>query len=613
VKKFYEQIDKFIHSDHNYMTLAACKRLPEELQTQIKPGAGLLIRYFCELPDSGWPIFGTLGDWEIDNHFSYNIRRDHNVSFYLDWNPVAHTGERFNHDTGGSRQGVPVLLKKAIEAMLDSRLRDALAYGGAACHFLQDAVTFPEQQTLHRRAMSDVLTFDIDGYQPEILFSSIEEIPHAVDFILEERIGKALKSFAAEIRKSMISGNAQLRHETQKQSDILGAEITADILLSLLTLYVPATDTPVNHLEMFDNPDEENLPRGYFIDREDSPVFQGYAGVEGAFPRAFGLRLTPGLQLRLSATGDSEVKWKQGIVFAIPLKSMTQYSFKAMAYSSNVTGNNGLRLLFYNSCWEVESSIEIPFASTDGWQEITREINPDKNTIAMTIEFYSRNNTGTILLDHWQLYDSAIQPHSPIFQIKNKLKLALAPGTGCHLKDTSNFALQNEPVTCVRDNSPANITEGNEFVFDGRSFIEIPYHPLYTPLQVKGTLALSFDFCPLDLQQGEIVMAANLHHPPVCGWRLFLQDKKICVTVYNEDKKYVFIYRNLELASGKWHKISLELSPENNLVITIDDTCATAAAAFDRRYSKSGMFIGADTGAQNFLTGRLKNIRIEEA
>ena len=594
------------------MTLAACRRLPEKMQNQIKPEAGLLIRYFCELPDSGWPIFGTLGAWEINNHFAYDIRRDHNVSYYLDWNPVAHTGERFGHDTAGSRAGAPILLRKAVEAMVEGRLRDALAYGGAACHHIQDAVTYPEQQTLHRRAMSDVLTFDIDGYQPEMLFSSPEEIPNVVSTLLDERIAKALKAFSKEIRDSMISGNAHLRHETQQQSDMLGAEITADILFSLLSFYVPKPENPVNYLELFDHPDEEHLPKGYFVDREDSPVFQGFAGIEGEFPRAFGLRLTPGLQLRLSATGNTEVKWKQGIAFALPLKSMTRYCFKAMAYLLNMTGDNGLRLLFHNACMEVEQIIELPFEETESWQEINHEITTNADTTSMTIEFYSRNNTGTILLDHWQLFNTAIQPLEPTFPIQDKLKIALTPGSGCHLQDTSNFAIQNEPVTCVRGNLPANISEGDDFIFDGNSFIEIPYHPLYTPLQIKGTLCLSFDFYPTDLQQGEIFMAANIHKTPVCGWRLFLQNEKICLAVYNEDKEYVFVCRDLELGIEKWHEVSVELSPENNIVITVDGSCATATADFSRCYSQSDIFIGADTGACDFLKGRLKNLQIVE-
>ena len=77
----------------------------------------------------------------MDNHFSYDKRRDLNASFYLGWNPVNNTGERFGHDFDGSRIAIPLLLGKAVAALQAGKLRDGLAFTGAACHYFQDAVT----------------------------------------------------------------------------------------------------------------------------------------------------------------------------------------------------------------------------------------------------------------------------------------------------------------------------------------------------------------------------------------------------------------------------------------------------------------------------------------
>ncbi len=608
----YFDISETLSGDHHYMTLAACRALPDAMQELMLEEAGLLIRYFCELPDLGWPIFGTLGDWEINNHFSYDIRRNLNAPFYLEWNPVMRTGERFGHDSAGSRPAVKILLAKAIDAISDSRLRDALAYCGAACHHLQDAVTFPEQQTLHRRSMSDVLTFEISGYCPEVIFSAVEDVPGLVDDLLDRRIAPELKLLSRELRRAMISGDARLRHQIQMRSDMLGAQITADILLSLLSLYTPAAPVPVNYLETFNDLDEEFLPAGYFVDREDNQFFQGYAGVEGAYPRGFELRLTSGHQLRLSATADSEVKWKMGIVHAVPLDRLKQYRFKAAAYLLNATGDNGIRLLIYDYCWNIENSIEIPFELVNDWQKIDLGFTTNANNVAMTIEFYSRNNTGTVLLDNWQIYDSGTIPLEAEQLVKSKLKLALAPGENCYLRDKSNFAVQNEPITCVRDNSPANITEGEDFVFDGSSFIEIPYHPLYTPLQVQGVLNISLDLYPEYLAEGEIIIAANLYQKPVYGWRIFLQNGKICVAVYADGREYIHVCRGAEIKSEKWYNINFQLSPANEITVNVDGKISTGKADFSRCYSQSAIFIGADSGACNFFTGRVKNLRITE-
>ena len=605
----YGKINNVLSADHHYMTLAACRCLPEKQQELIKREAGLLIRYFCELPDCGWSIFGTLGEWEINNHFSYDIRRDLNASSYLGWNPVSGTGERFRHDFAGSRIAIPFLLEKAVTALQEGRLRDGLALAGEACHYIQDAVTFPEQQVLHRRSMSEVLEIDPGDYKPSVLFGNAQEIPDAINNIYASRIKPLLSDYAGRVRQAIFDGDTVLRGELHNKCDILGAHITADLLHSALNLYkVDYSHSTLNLLEQFDNIDEEKLPRGYFIDRDDDNVFQGYAAVEGIYPRGFNLRLTPGLQLRISATGSSEVRWKQSIVNSILVEAPGKYYLNASVYNIDSCGDNGLRVLLYDDCWSVKDKITIPLKKANGWEHVKHCTELNEGVNALGIELFSRNNSGTVLWDHWRISGSIAKEEKSLGG-NDKIRLSLKPCQGHYQKDASSFANQNEPITSVKDNIAADISDGDDFVFDGKSFIEIPWHPVYMPLQIKKTFELSLMLYPEDLD-GEIMMSAVSNHEPMSGWRLFMKNRALCAAVYNGSSEYIFEIKDAPLKLEKWHAVNLKLSPENEITIELDGNTFSAKADFYRVYSNAGHFIGSCAGVNNFLTGKIKNLRI---
>ncbi|MFA7185693.1 MAG: laminin G domain-containing protein [Victivallales bacterium] len=605
----YEQIGRYISSDHHYMTLAACRTLPAEQREMIKREAGLLIRYFCELPDCGWSIFGTLGEWEIDNHFSYDIRRDLNASFYLGWNPVTGTGKRFEHDACGGLEAVPFLLEKAVAAMQSGRLRDGLALTGAACHYLQDAVTFPEQQVLHRRSMNQVLAIDPGDYRPQILFTDAGNIAEAAERIYTVRVKPLLSEYAGGIRNAIFTGDFALRRRLHNQCDLFGAHITADILHTILQFYKKAEETRLPVREEFVNIDEEGLPAAYFIDRDDSEVFQGYAAVEGNHPRGFDLRLTPGLQLRLSAVGAAEARWKQSIVNSI-LAVPGKYRFQASVYALDSVGDNGLRLLLYDVCWNPVKKLCIPLENGVGWKHAALDFDLTSEVNAVGLEFFSRNNTGTLLLDHWELAEASsatvVADSAPA---EDNVRLELQATSGYYQHDISPLGSQNEPITSVRKNMAACISAGDEFVFDGESFIEIPWHPRYFPLQVKETFELDLMFLP-ESPDGELMMSATTEYRPLSGWRLFLKKRRLCVAVYNGDDEYVLEIEDHLPEPGKWHSVNLKLSPDNEISVTLDGRTFSGKAGFSRTYSNIGHFIGSCAGVADFFTGRIKNLRI---
>ncbi|MDD5598425.1 MAG: laminin G domain-containing protein [Victivallaceae bacterium] len=604
----YEQIGGYISSDHHHMTLAACRTLPAEQREMIKREAGLLIRYFCELPDCGWSIFGTLGKWEINNRFSYDIRRDLNASFYLGWNPVTGTGKRFGHDTSGGLEAVPFLLGKAVAAMQAGNLRDGLAMTGAACHYLQDAVTFPEQQALHRRSMNQVLAIDHGDYRPQILFTAAGNIAEAAEHIYTVRVKPLLSEYAGGIRQAIFTGDFALRRRLHNQCDLFGAHITADILHTVLQFYKKAEETRLQVREEFVNIDEEGLPAAYFIDRDDSEVFQGYAAVEGNHPRGFDLRLTPGLQLRLSAVGAAEVRWKQSIVNSI-LVAPGKYRLQASVYALDSVGDNGLRLVLYDSCWEPVKNLCVLLENGTGWKHVMRDFDLAGEVNAVRLEFFSRNNAGTLLLDHWEFSGASSAVAAGPAPAEGNVRLELRPASGYYQRDISLFGSQNDPITSIRENMAACITDGDEFVFDGESFIEIPWHPHYSPLQVKGTFELELMFLP-ESTGGELMMSATTEYRPLNGWRLFLKNGRLGVGVYNGDDEYVLEIKDYLPEPGKWHSVNLKLSPDNVISVTLDDMVFSGKAGFPRTYSNTGHFIGSCAGVGNFFTGRIRNLRI---
>jgi hypothetical protein len=609
--KIFNKINKLISSDHSYMTLAACHCLPLAQQDIIKREVGLLIRYFCELPDSGWSIFGTLGEWEINNHFSYDIRRDLNASSYLDWNPVTGSGKRFGHDSAGSRQAIPFLLNKAVQALQAGKLRDGLALTGATCHYFQDAVTFPEQQTLHRRSMEKVLEIATGNYTPVILFENANEINEAIDNIYVTRIKPLLAEFAGKIRQAIFDGDSAQRNTLHNRCDLLGAHITSDILHTVLKFYSkPENVNEQDILEEFNNIDEEGIPKGYFIDRDNNKVFQGYAALEGNHPRGFDYRLTPGLQLRLSATGTSEVRWKQSIVNSI-LTQTEEYYLKADAYTIDCTGNNGLRILLYDDCWSVIKQITVPFENGNGWKHIEHRIKLNEGINAIGMEFFSKMNSGTILLDNWQIFNAAPEKKKSLLNDK-KIKLSLKPCAGYYHTDTSSFGNQNEPITSIRNNVAACISNNDEFVFDGKSFIEIPWHPVYAPLQINEFFELKLMLYP-ENTNGEIMMSAVPNRAPMSGWRLFIKNSSLCVAVYNKNSEYILEIKDAVLELGKWHSIIFRLNPKNEVNVSLNEKTFTGKADFPRLYSNAGHFIGSCAGVTNFLTGRIKNLQIHSA
>ena len=82
------------------------------------------------------------------------------------------------------------------------------------------------------------------------------------------------------------------------------------------------------------------------------------------------------------------------------------------------------------------------------------------------------------------------------------------------------------------------------------------------------------------------------------------------MAVYNGSSEYVFEIKDTPLLLEKWHSINFKLSTENEITVDLDGNIFLAKADFPRAYSNIGHFIGSCAGVNNFLTGRMKYLRI---
>ncbi|OQA77364.1 MAG: hypothetical protein BWY31_04488 [Lentisphaerae bacterium ADurb.Bin242] len=614
MKKFLPSIDSKLRGDHQQMTLAACRALPEKHRKIIRRHAGLLIRYFCELPDCNWSLTGTPGGWEMSCRQTFDTRRFLEASKYLDCNPVTGRGQRRGHDTEGSLRAVPILLKKSLEAMREGRLQDALAYAGSGCHHLQDAATFPEQQSLHRREMGKVAAIDLGNYRPKKLFASGKEIPAVSRELLKKRIPEKLKTLIPALRQAVFEGDKTGRIALQNQSDLCGAEVTADILYTLLEFYRETREGAVSSVhENFETLDEEKLPPGWFTDRDDSAVYEGYSCIEGCYPRGLDLRPDKGYQLRLSSTGKSELRFRQAITRAFMPEAGKTYSLRANIYIKDTSGENGLRLRFYDAMLEEIRTLELPVENVGPhgkWVCPEHTFRPGKQVDFITLELYSRNNRGIILLDSYHLCPGKL----PEIEKKPPLRLSLAPGKGCYIRDLSEFSAQNEPVTGIRDNTPSQLFRKNILILDGKSFVEIPFHPLHAPLQAAKTLVLTCFLRLEDNAGGTLAIQAESLHGMFKGWKLSIGNGRLIATVGNGTTSgYEFTSGKIELPCRKKMKIEFRLSPENQIRFVVDGKPEVhTVQAFPRSYSNSGFYIGSDRGVCDFLNGRIENFMISD-
>ena len=119
-------------TEHSQISAEAVRFVPEELAALIQPEAEALTHLYCEFPDQNWPGYGQWGDGNAEPYLPRfaDTRRECDISFYCDWNPITREGVSYPHSTPRAYEAVPRYFLKAVEAWKAGRLEDGARFLG---------------------------------------------------------------------------------------------------------------------------------------------------------------------------------------------------------------------------------------------------------------------------------------------------------------------------------------------------------------------------------------------------------------------------------------------------------------------------------------------------
>ncbi|MCF6175073.1 MAG: hypothetical protein L3J71_04860 [Victivallaceae bacterium] len=202
-------------------------------------------------------------------------------------------------------------------------------------------------------------------------------------------------------------------------------------------------------------------------------------------------------------------------------------------------------------------------------------------------------------------YNYAVFNYPGYFDVSNKYQLDLRRNF------RASYFLMNNPIVSVRGGLPHNISNGDEFVFNGENdFIEIAYMPRWTPIWCEDNLVLSINIFPEEILKGEIAMSAKQVAKPFSCWKVYFKDGSMGITMFTDDEKFDYLFKNLPVCKDKWSEFKITIG-EKFAKCAVDGKSESCKFPFKRTYADCGHFFGSDFGVENFFKGRMKNIRID--
>ena len=139
-------------TEHSQISAEAVRFVPGELAALIQPEAEALTHLYCEFPDQNWPGYGQWGDGNAEPYLPRfaDTRREWDISFYCDWNPVTREGVSYPHSTPRAYEAVPKFFLKAVEAWKAGRLEGGARFLGVAMHYIEDSAACGHLQGVPR-------------------------------------------------------------------------------------------------------------------------------------------------------------------------------------------------------------------------------------------------------------------------------------------------------------------------------------------------------------------------------------------------------------------------------------------------------------------------------
>lgn len=164
--------------EHSQISAEAVRFMPKELAAIIAPEASALTHIYCEFPDQNWPAYGQWGDGNAEPYqprFA-DTRREWDISFYCDWNPVSRVGKGYPHSTPQAYEAVPKFFLCAVEAWKAGRFEEGARILGVAMHYIEDSAAFGHLQAVHRSFHWDTRTpLNAGDYTPQKLGDTPEQ------------------------------------------------------------------------------------------------------------------------------------------------------------------------------------------------------------------------------------------------------------------------------------------------------------------------------------------------------------------------------------------------------------------------------------------------------
>lgn len=610
--------------DHIWMTFAAVEVLSDEEKKFLEPELELLITGYCGFPDINWSLYGEWGGWSgYPEEGRYpDTRREWNISWYMDCDPAAGTGRRYDHCSPDLYYACKMFFKKSIDSFRNGKHQDGVILLGILAHYLEDEATFGHMQALHRGEKFDFSLIDIKGYKPKVLGRNLDSALTAI-----EKRAREITAFVNEknllLRQAIKDGNRAEFQKIHLECNKEGAKATADMLRTAICL--AGEKSPVKTVPFgtnliknpsFEDDDGSGMPEKWFINWRNLKDKTGRALWEKKLNRNTRNSHTGKGSASIMWAPEEGIEWKQRWPEAIYVSPGEKYYLTGWAKTHNATGNSYVTLECYKrNNTPVKSFKSVSLTGTNDWKKIGLEIIiPDEAEKAVAA-CRSENNHGITWFDDMELVrlkpEEPAKPQGIIGWDDLALYLPFEE-KGYSIEDKSNYRDLNGPVITCSGKELADLhikgIRGNGLEFDGKDdFLELPFSRVQDPLAAEKEIAISLWIYADKLQNACLLSKETLNG----GYRIELSENGRISFLFSAGKKPV-VESSTDYPLKEWfhftctaktrEKIRIykntELSAESEDVVT--DINAKAA----------DFYLAADRGVENFFKGRVDELKI---
>jgi hypothetical protein len=634
-----------IKEDHNWMMLASVNSLSENERQYLQPELEQLVVIYTLFPDFNWGNYGEWGDWSgyPNSERTPNLRREWGISYACGYDPVSKEGIPLSlhgmREQDGYEQAITIktLFPRIVDLFKQGQHGNATRVIGAISHGIQDAATFPDFQALHRSSTFKWCNeIGIKGYNPIKLGETPDE---AVNTIIERirQMTKFVYKHVHDIRRAMKDNNWEQDKKLRVECANEAAKLVADLIHTSIILAgekIPNIN-PFN-INLVVNGDCEQgdfgepSPKGWVAYWNDPKDRIGILDWEGRVERNQNLWRSGGRSLKMMWASKDGLEWRQTWDVAPIVQSGEYYKATAWAKTVDASGRNILVIEFYSANTDLISSKESPsIIGNTEWSKLEVQAQVPSGAVRMRVILRSLSNEGAVWFDDIELIriKPGLSSNEPVSKPKPEVlmfQLSFEEGKGVAAIDSSIF--KNGPNVLISDDAPFDLHTSDGYIgsalkFDGvDDFVECPAHRDIDVQCPKDAMTLSLWLYANDYRDAVIVCKEQ--YPlgeKTKGYRLELcKNGKLRFSIHTELGK-VFCESSNSIPKRKWVQIIAIRTKDNMLKIYNDGEAgkiihasgAFRPAAFSSSSdAPSHLYIGSDTGLNNFLSGKIDEFKL---